>query len=616
MKHTINTRVNRFRNWLNSPAGVWFVFFVVWAICSYIFYRRFPNNFTQPNFYAEDGKVFAANIVSHGFIRAIFTTFNGYFIIGLYFLETLAFAINRLAFGGELVTVPQTLALVSYGFLGLLAALPIVALRRHIGMVWLVALAFMVSIVPMPGSDYAVIGTIGNLKFAFLYLAVVLLVYRHKAPSSSKGIWLADLALLLCCYTDITIYALLPFAVLRYLPKLWKNPKRGLIELAKDSSFVSLIILGLLLLPQLVIIKLHGIPKMPGYLDAPFQPRRTVEIYLWRTYLYAFFYALVKHFNDLLALLLFGFGSVMLLIHSWRNKYFFVSTLGLYSALVGTLLFVLNRTGISDFFFGYKASGPDQFFYAQNMIMYLIAVIALERLTRHWRGFLKPIPIALLLLAVLVPYRYASTYGANTFMADTSGVAIADMKKACVYNNNPNISFVVYPTPEQIFTAPRSQVCTSKVAQYKLQDERSLGLEPFHNNYLAEPGSINNFTQTFVAQADKLDGISLYVSTFAQHPKTDFRLTLYDENCHNRLTDATIKGGELQDNKLHQIIFDTQTASAGKIYCFSLAPITRAHISPIAVQLSQPEAYPQGQTVINGRESSSGIVFRLLYEQD
>src|SRR5262249_52394359 len=47
------------------------------ALLSYLFYRRFPPSYTQPNFYAEDGNVFAKNILATGFLHALGTTFNG-----------------------------------------------------------------------------------------------------------------------------------------------------------------------------------------------------------------------------------------------------------------------------------------------------------------------------------------------------------------------------------------------------------------------------------------------------------------------------------------------------------------------------------------------------------
>ena len=77
------------------------IFFVgLWLLVSYLFFRRFPNNYRQPNFFGEEGYIFSKNIIHHGFWRALLTTFNGYYIWGLYILEKISFVINDLFYGG------------------------------------------------------------------------------------------------------------------------------------------------------------------------------------------------------------------------------------------------------------------------------------------------------------------------------------------------------------------------------------------------------------------------------------------------------------------------------------------------------------------------------------
>src|SRR4051812_34080410 len=83
------------------------VFAMAWALASWIFYMRYPNNFTQPNFYAEDGRVFFANILDQGPVRALFNLFNGYFIVGIYLIGDIALLINNVLFGGQFIQLPQ-----------------------------------------------------------------------------------------------------------------------------------------------------------------------------------------------------------------------------------------------------------------------------------------------------------------------------------------------------------------------------------------------------------------------------------------------------------------------------------------------------------------------------
>jgi hypothetical protein len=120
----------------------------------------------------------------------------------------LGFIFNVLAFDGELVNLPRALSVASYVFLGLCVALTVALLRRQLRWPVLIWLGLMVTFVPMPVFDNGIIGTIANLKFMFLYIAVILLIYRHQLPSTSKKIWLVDLGLLVCAYTNVATYAL------------------------------------------------------------------------------------------------------------------------------------------------------------------------------------------------------------------------------------------------------------------------------------------------------------------------------------------------------------------------------------------------------------------------
>src|SRR6266576_6505487 len=82
------------------------VFIIVWVLAAIIFYWRFPNNLAYPNFYAEDGSILGRNILQHGFLSAPMTTFNGYYIWGLYLIESVGFILNNLFYHGQLIDLP------------------------------------------------------------------------------------------------------------------------------------------------------------------------------------------------------------------------------------------------------------------------------------------------------------------------------------------------------------------------------------------------------------------------------------------------------------------------------------------------------------------------------
>src|SRR5438128_1261859 len=88
------------------------------VVASAIFALRVPLAFQQPNFYAEDGNMFFNNVLHKNPISAIFTWFDGYFIVGLYILCEIALFIVRV-FGLHFYDLALVAAVVSCAFLGL-----------------------------------------------------------------------------------------------------------------------------------------------------------------------------------------------------------------------------------------------------------------------------------------------------------------------------------------------------------------------------------------------------------------------------------------------------------------------------------------------------------------
>src|SRR3990167_6320125 len=118
--------------WLKNKSNQNFLIFYgfLFLVSFYIFYKRFPESFSAANFYAEDGNVFAINILNKGFIASLFTTFNGYFIWGLYLLAKVGFIVNKILYHGEFVYLPKAFALTSYAFLAFITTLPALLFRR------------------------------------------------------------------------------------------------------------------------------------------------------------------------------------------------------------------------------------------------------------------------------------------------------------------------------------------------------------------------------------------------------------------------------------------------------------------------------------------------------
>lgn len=444
------------------------MFGALWLLVSYLFYRRYTINYHRPNFFGEEGYVFAKNIIDHGTLRAMTTTFNGYYIWGLYLVEKLAFMVNAVFYHGEFVNLPRSFALVSFGSLGFLAILPLLLLRKIVKIPVLLFTILLTLYVPLLGWDYGVIGTLGNLKFAFIYIAFLLLIYRHYLPEGSRKFYLVDLLLLICAYTNVTVYVMLPFALLRYTPKLrrkdlWHSTKTLLLT---DRSLQSLIVLGVALLPQLYIVKRDGIPPMPGYLDQPYEPKRTVEIFVSRSYLHEILFAVYKHLNDTMVVIYMTLFTALGIWMSGRYRKIFL--LGYYTIFVTTFLFTLKRTGVSRFYVGYHDAGPDQFFFIQNWIFgFLFAIVVVEIISRlRQRGVRVGIYLALAFafLGFLAPR--SGTFGKNAFEDTLVGNVYKVAQQECATDKQV-FDLPIYPTPPLVYQGvTRQQLCTPSAINY------------------------------------------------------------------------------------------------------------------------------------------------------
>ncbi len=95
----------------------------------------------------------------------------------------------NMVLGGGINTLPMVTAGVSAVFLGLCAVLPFALFRRELGSGISLLAGLLLVLVPMYSYDYAILGTLSNLKFAFLYIAFILALYRylHRRGFRNEG---------------------------------------------------------------------------------------------------------------------------------------------------------------------------------------------------------------------------------------------------------------------------------------------------------------------------------------------------------------------------------------------------------------------------------------------
>jgi hypothetical protein len=591
------------------------VFFLAWAVAAFIYYWRYPYNLTYPNFYAEDGQHFVQNIMDKGFLAAAFTTFNGYFITGIYTLTGIGMLGNGLFGGGEFVNLPTALALTSYAFLGLCCALPVLLLRPYLTLPYRLAMTLLLALVPLVTADFTTIGTIGNLKFAFAYIAVLLVMYRISLPRTSYKVFIVDALLALCMYTTAGAYFVLPFVLFGdgLQPKqllnrqLWRKTF-GLGNLAL-WSFVGLCAVACI---QVAMILLNGVPENTGYLDEPYQANRTVELFFARSYLYPFISWGYTHLNDIVVVAL----SVASVAAMWRyglRRHRQVYIIGVAALFLITAIFIANRTGVSAHYHGYVATNLDNFFYAQNFIAVVLGILLLSDLAKQFRWVRTLyLPLAAVFVLALGSVQTNRSYAPNYFMHYEIGTLQAQLLDACTNTKAKEITFSIYPFSTIQMSEPRAEACTPGVFQQN-KGPQDFDLRPADGSVLqVSPGS-PAFDQTFTANQNNLSGFAVYLATYYQATLKGYELTLKDKGCKQTLRTVPMPG-KVRDNTFQTIYFEPIAESKGKTFCFTIRP-TNQQAQQLALPLSAEYVYTRGNLSVLDTELSRDIVFEVLYKQ-
>ena len=587
------------------------VFIAVWIMTSLLFYFRYPENFYYANFFAEDGLDFFQNVFHDGFTKAILIRFNGYYIFGIYFLTKLGFILNEILYGGEFLFMPKSFAIISYVFLGLCAALPVIILRKYISLTYLLAISFLIALMPMPTMDYITIGTIGNLKFAFGYIAFIFAIYRTTLSPNSFKLLIVDAVLLLCIYTIATAYfsLLIIFIAGVELNKIttinyWKAKFSW-----KNISFWSALLLFSLALIQLLIIAFNGGLPHVGYLDEPYQIRKTIELFLGRSYLYPLVSWFYIHLNDFFVVLIFAITLLFMRIFSSNDKKILYA-FGIGYIFFATLALVYNRTGISAQYNNYSISGFDNFFYAQNFVFIILIVFLFSDISLKIPT-IKKYRLGLAgFFILIIGSCYSNVFHVPSyFMHYTIGTLDSQLKKACATDkSNHKVDFTVYPFAFLSMSVPRNLACTNAVEKYNSHIQY-FGLSVTEGKSIEIGPSKSLFFQKFISKFDNLNGVAVYISTYWNKRLYRYSLYVMDENCGKVIRKVNLPNW-VADNSYLAIKFDPIYPSKNIKFCFSIQPDT-SEAQPLVVQVSENSVgYQSGLSLIlNGTTVNSNVVF-------
>jgi len=589
----------------------WCIYGALFLASALLFHLRFPLNFEVPNFYMEDGHVFAEALAEKGFFGALLTPFNDYFVWGIYFVGQLGRIYSWLFFGGELVTWPRGFALANYTYLAFLATLPLLLFHRWLGYRYLVPLVFLNTFVPLREFDYGVIGTIGNTKFTFLYVAFLLAVYRHRMTGEWWRLLLVDGGFVISAYTNPTVYLLTPFLLLRYVP-VWRAG--GLKAVLRERTFRSLVVLAAALVPQVLMVLIKGVAsnKGTGYLDEPYLWNRTIELFVHRTHAYALLYSVSHYFRDAGAVALFA-GLVGLAIW-FGGKHRPVLFLALYAATMGTFLFVNQRTGVSHLFHRYKWGGPDNFFYTQNLIFLFFFVLLWRQVFERWRlKHAYPWLASGFLLLFLVQVRHAGTYGRTDFAPRGTGSVLYNAKVACSSQFGERVLFEEYVSDFWEWWVRRERLCTDSVGRYHASVLRYGAPlyevwrdRPKHPSLVLQPGE--KVFQTFNSPQGGLQGIGVFPAG-PDFISAGHRIQLLDANCEKVFREITLPAAGLIGFNPLGGRFEPLPESEHHRYCFSVEAVG----APLELKLSSGDLYHQGLARTREGDRPDDLLFELHY---
>jgi len=120
--------------------------------------------------------------------------------------------------------------------------------------------------------------------------------------------------------------------------------------------------------------------------------------------------------------------------------------------------------------------------------------------------------------------------------------------------------------------------------------------------------------QSFISPWPNLNGIEIQLCTFgAKIEESPYCVELYQEGIRTPIRRVELDSARIKDWQWYHIEFEPLPNSANTSYWFTIVPMTKDIRTPITVQLAQRGIYPEGQTWINGKETSRDVAFKLRF---
>jgi len=414
---------------------------------SFFFFCRYPSAFLYPNFFCEDGLIFLENIYKNGFVKSLFTPFNGMCVLGIYLLEGLGLMINQLM-GGSFVNIPRSFAIVLFFWHSFLAMAPYLFLSKKYGKFSMFLCAIFLWFTPCFGVELIVFSSIGDTKFTFLFLATILILYfndRSICDNFLKRL-LCVIGLLICFFTTFSSCVLIP---LLFLPCLNKLKKKKNWFNFKDVFFKKDLIPNYFLLAVAIIYLfsmffIADILEMQKVLDSPVEWKNFPYL-LFASSLYGIFPLVGFLFQGNLIsisivgiIIFFMFLCFIIFLIQMLMKRLYVDEIIVisYAMLANVFVFVAGRPGVVRIFPNLMKCSGMNFFLSGPMLMIFLLFIFLSRYLKNVLGTSKKgllLFISITYLLMMLPFsqstRPFSRKNVNIKLAPTLKKQVEEMKK-------------------------------------------------------------------------------------------------------------------------------------------------------------------------------------------
>jgi hypothetical protein len=439
----------------DTASGRWLLFVSLFWVAFLIFTVRTPSPLLYPQFATEDGTQYFHDVSERGLFEALQVRHRGYHVFGNILIAAAGLGANS-ATGGSLADAPLAVSLASYVFFAALAASPALLLRRRLRPACIVLLAILIAGMPFNRDDFMILGRASNTGYFFLYLAVLLLICRHRVADRYTPV--IDVLLFICANTNPVVFLALPFAAWRS----WQHLRRCR-SLLNHLPSLSLAMLALACAVEVFLYLTHTQTDSP-FLKTPFHAHRLIELTAARLVLYPFVLPFYEWLNDSIVLLLLTLcAAVVIRIAAkmpgaFRYEYILVST----AVAAFTVATAAARPGLTGVLTGYvPGEGPSHYFLGVNVLVMLLATLVLNDLSILNRGRAALAASACVAALWLPGAVFTSTFAGPTQQVMTAPAFRQSLESALVENppDQAVLPVRIYPgTPDWHMHIRRSDI--------------------------------------------------------------------------------------------------------------------------------------------------------------